>query len=338
MIVVMNPEASREDVASILGLLDSMGIRSCTIERAGRTVIEVLAADGILDRGLLEKLAPVSRVVHESEPILAAGRQAGERTRVIPLTAGATIGGEKLAIIAGPCSVEDRAQLLEIAVACKEAGAVALRGGAFKPRTSPYSFQGLGERGLEMLALAGEETGLAIVTEVMCCEHVELVTKYADVLQVGSRNMHQTHLLGSVGRQDKPVLLKRGWSATIEEFLMAAEYIMCEGNHNVILCERGIRTHETYFRNTLALAIIPEIKRRSRLPIIADPSHGTGHRHLVAPMSKAAVACGADGLIIEVHHDPTLAWTDGFQSIDPGEFRTLMDQLGPLAKACGREC
>ena len=214
---------------------------------------------------------------------------------------------------------------------------MALRGGAFKPRTSPYSFQGHGERGLELLARAGEETGLAVVTEVMRCDHVDLVARYADVLQVGSRSMHNTHLLAAVGRQSKPILLKRGWCATLEEFLLAAEYVMLEGNRNVILCERGIRTHETYVRNTLALAIVPEIKRVSRLPIIVDPSHGTGQSHLVTPMSNAAIACGADGLLVEVHHSPPQAWTDGQQSLDLEQFRSFMKGLKAFAAAADRE-
>ncbi len=225
---------------------------------------------------------------------------------------------------------------MEIAAAAKEAGAIGLRGGAFKPRTSPYCFQGLGERGLEMLALAREETGLAIVTEVMCSTQVELVARYADVLQVGSRNMQQFPLLVAVGQQSKPVLLKRGWSATLEEFLMAAEYIMQAGNRNVILCERGIRTHEKYVRNTLALAVVPEIKQRSRLPIIVDPSHGTGQRHLVTPMSNAAIACGADGLLIEVQRVPDQAWCDGAQSLGLDQFRALMQGIRPFAEVCGR--
>jgi 3-deoxy-7-phosphoheptulonate synthase len=240
-------------------------------------------------------------------------------------------------VIAGPCSVESLSELLSTAAAVKEAGAVALRGGAFKPRTSPYSFQGLGERGLEMLARAREETGLAIVTEVMRCEHVDLVAQYADVLQVGSRSMHNSQLLACVGRQNKPVLLKRGWSATLREFLLAAEYVMLEGNRQVILCERGIRTHETYVRNTLALAIVPEIKRLSVLPIIVDPSHGTGRIHLVAPMCNAAVACGADGLLVEVHGAPERAWSDSRQSLDHEQFRSLMSALAPFANAANRD-
>jgi 3-deoxy-7-phosphoheptulonate synthase len=279
----------------------------------------------------------VDRVVSRSDPILAADRKPDDQTREVPLGCRASVGVRKLAVIAGPCSVESRTQLLEIAAAVKEAGAVALRGGAFKPRTSPYSFQGHGERGLELLALAREETGLAIVTEVLTSEHVGLVARYADVLQVGSRSMHDTHLLTTVGRQDKPVLLKRGWSATLEEFLFAAEYILLEGNRNVILCERGIRTQEEYVRNTLALSIVPEIKRVSTLPIIVDPSHGTGRSHLVAPMSYAAAACGADGLLVEVHTAPDQAWSDGFQALTPEQFAAMMKRLKQFADAAERE-
>jgi len=274
-------------------------------------------------------------VLDKADPIRAMKRHPGEPTREIPLGTSGTIGGREIAVIAGPCSVESRNQVMEIAAAVKEAGCTALRGGAFKPRTSPYSFQGLGEEGLELLALAREATGLAIVTEVMTPEDADLVAKYADVFQVGSRSMHVTPILTAVGRQRKPVLLKRGWSATLSEFLLAAEYIMKLGNEDVILCERGIRTHETFTRNTLALAVVPEVKRISTLPIVVDPSHGTGRRHLVAPMSNAAVACGADGLIIEVHRDPDNAWTDGEQSLDFQQLRELTAGLRPFAEATG---
>lgn len=336
MIVVMKPASGKEHVERVVGLLQDVGLSGWVIDGADRKVVEVLGANGQFDRAALENAPMVESVLDQAGPLLAAGRQVGDETHQVPLGATASLGGTKLGIMAGPCSVESSSQLLEIAVAVKEAGAVALRGGAFKPRTSPYSFQGHGEQGLEMLALAGEETGLAIVTEVMRCDHVDLVARYADVLQVGSRSMHNTHLLAAVGQQSKPVLLKRGWSATLEEFLLAAEYILVQGNKNVILCERGIRTHETYVRNTLALAVVPEIKRLSHLPIIVDPSHGTGRSHLVAPMSKASIACGADGLIIEVHCKPPKAWTDASQTLDPEQFRSLMQGLEPIAKACNR--
>ena len=336
MIVVMNPRSSREHIDHVLKLLGAMGVESCVIESTAGKVVEIIGVNGQVDRAVLEQAPMVERVADEPAPLLVTDRQAGDRTLEVPLGPHAVLGGPKLGIIAGPCSVEDQSLLLEIAHAVKEAGAVGLRGGAFKPRTSPYSFQGLGEPGLEMLARAREETGLAIVTEVMCTQQVGLVSRYADVLQVGSRNMHLPVLLNKVGEQPKPVLLKRGWSATLQEFLHAAEYILKGGNGNVILCERGIRAHEEYVRNTLALAIIPEVKRLTRLPIIADPSHGTGRSHLVAPMSKAAVACGADGLLIEVHVDPSRAWSDGQQSVDLEQFRVLMKDLGPIARASGR--
>jgi 3-deoxy-7-phosphoheptulonate synthase len=240
-------------------------------------------------------------------------------------------------VIAGPCSVESREQTLEIAAAVKEAGAVGLRGGAFKPRTSPYAFQGLAEKGLAILAEAREKTGLAVVTEVMAVDQVKLVADYADVLQVGARNMQNFNLLNAVGEQSKPVLLKRGLSATLEEFLLAAEYIMSRGNSQVMLCERGIRTYEEYVRNTLALAAVPELHRVSHLPVVIDPSQGTGKSYLVDSMCRAAVAAGADGLIVEVHNDPEHAMTDGAQSITPKQFEEMMKSIKRIAGAVDRE-
>jgi len=336
MLIVMNPRSTDDHVHHVVDVLGRMGLSGSVIEGASQKFVEVLGINGHFDRAGVCREPMVDRVVDKPGMMLAAARQPGDSTLEVPLGAGAILGGRKLGIIAGPCSVESKQQLLEIAAAVKEAGAVGLRGGAFKPRTSPYSFQGHGEPGLEMLAAAREATGLAVVTEVMSPERVDLVAGYADVLQVGSRNMHNTPLLAAVGRQTLPVLLKRGWSATFEEFLLAAEYIMLRGNRNVILCERGIRTHETYVRNTLALAIVPEVKRQSHLPIIVDPSHGTGRSHLVAPMSNAAVACGADGLLIEVHVTPERAWTDGDQTISVDQFSALMRGLKPFAEACGR--
>jgi 3-deoxy-7-phosphoheptulonate synthase len=253
------------------------------------------------------------------------------------LRSASAVGGTKVAVIAGPCSVENKSQLLEIAHAVKEAGAVGLRGGAFKPRTSPYAFQGLAEEGLKYLALAREQTGLAVVTEVMAVDQVKLVHDYADVLQVGARNMQNFNLLNAVGEQQKPVLLKRGLSATLEEFLLAAEYIMSRGNPNVMLCERGIRTYEEYCRNTLALAAVPALHRMSHLPVVVDPSQGTGKNQLVDPMCRAAVAAGADALIIEVHNDPEHALTDGAQSITPQQFADMMKAVRRIAAAVDRE-
>lgn len=336
MIVVMDPNSTDEQFGRVVDLLQKNGVDSFVVPGPNKRTIELIGDTNGLDRSALETLPFVEKVLDGDDPILACGREENDDTYEIPLGNGATIGGKEIGLIAGPCSVESLEQILDIAGAVKEAGAVALRGGAFKPRTSPYSFQGHGERGLEMLARAREESGLAIVTEVMRCEHVELVAQYADVLQVGSRNMHHTPLLAAVGKQDKPVLLKRSWGATLKEFLLAAEYIMLQGNPNVILCERGIRSFETYVRNTLALAVVPEIKRISRLPVIVDPSHGTGRSYLVAPMSKAALACGADGLIIEVHHRPQRAWTDAAQALDFSQFRALAQELQPFAGVCNR--
>ena len=336
MIVQMKSQCAQADIERVIAILDESNTPHFLIKLSGTRMIEVFddAPDEDIDR--LVHSPMVERVVRKSAPYLAASRDTADETYQVTLGERATFGGPKLGIIAGPCSVETQGQLLDIAHAVSEAGAVALRGGSFKPRTSPYSFQGLGEAGLEMLALAGEETGLAIVTEVMDIEHIPLVAKYADALQVGSRNMHNSNLLLAVGQQAKPVLLKRGWSSTLDEFLMAAEYIMLGGNRDVILCERGIRTFERFSRNTLSLAVVPEIKRCSRLPIIADPSHGTGRRHLVAPMGNAAIACGADGLIIEVHRSPDKAWCDGDQSLSHQEFEAFMKGLPAFAEAAGR--
>lgn len=336
MIVVMNPRCTPEHTDHVVALLDGMGLAGWVIEGASQRIVEILGANGEIDCKALESAPMVDRIQDQADPFLAASRQPGDETIQVPLGTQATLGGTKLGIIAGPCAVESRSQLLDIAHAVKQAGAVALRGGAYKPRTSPYSFQGHAEKGLQWLADAREETGLAVVTEVMRCEHVDQVAQVADVLQIGSRNMHHTHLLTLVGQQSKPVLLKRGWCSSLEEFLSAAEYVMLGGNRNVMLCERGIRTHETYVRNTLALAIVPELKRRSTLPVVVDPSHGTGRDYLVTPMSNAAVACGVDGLLIEVHAAPNRAWSDGCQSLDLKQFASLMNGMKAFAEACGR--
>jgi 3-deoxy-7-phosphoheptulonate synthase len=279
----------------------------------------------------------VDRVVPILAPYKMASRELKKERTSVPLGKLGFIGGKKVGVIAGPCSVENRNQLLETAHAVKEAGAIGLRGGAFKPRTNPYSFQGLAEKGLELLAEAREQTGLAVVTEVMAVEQVALVAKYADVLQVGARNMQNFNLLNAVGEQSKPILLKRGLSATLEEFLLAAEYIMAKGNVNVMLCERGIRTYEDYVRNTLALAAVPELQRVSHLPVVVDPSQGTGKSHLVDSMCRAAVAAGADGLIVEVHNDPEHALTDGAQSITHTQFKEMMRSIARIAAAVDRE-
>ncbi|MBN1344061.1 MAG: 3-deoxy-7-phosphoheptulonate synthase [Phycisphaerae bacterium] len=338
MVVVMRPGCKPEHVEHVVKLLREMGLQDHVIVGTDRTVVAALGDKRTLDKSAIE-LAPM---VEKCVPILAPFKLASKEVKIEPSVVpigqhGATLGGSKVGLIAGPCSVEDREMLLETAHAVSEAGAIGLRGGAFKPRTNPYSFQGLGERGLEIMAEARERTGLAVVTEVMSVPQVELIARYADVLQIGTRNMQNFNLLDAVGQTDRPVLLKRGMSATLEEFLLAAEYVINAGNNKVILCERGIRTHETYVRNTLALGIVPAIKRESHLPIIVDPSHGTGHAYLVAPMSKAAIACGADGLIVEVHPNPERAMTDGAQSITPAEFGRLMRELQAVAVAVGRD-
>jgi 3-deoxy-7-phosphoheptulonate synthase len=280
-------------------------------------------------------MAGVMDVMSVAHPFKIASREYNPDNSVIPL-GNAQVGAEDLALIAGPCSVEGRSEILEIAHAVKEAGATALRGGAFKPRTSPYSFQGLGEEGLRLLALAREETGLPVVTEVMAPELVPLVTQYADILQIGARNMQNYALLHAVGEARHPVMLKRGMMATVEELLMAAEYILSHGNERVILCERGIRTFETYTRNTIDINAVPLLRQLSHLPVIVDPSHGTGKWELVAPVARAAVAAGADGLMIEVHPNPTDALSDGAQSLKPKRFATLMESIDAIAAAVGR--
>ena len=336
MIVIMQPGAQPEHVAHVVKLVRDAGLREHVIVGTELTVVAVVGDERQVDLRPLENAPMVERVMPVLAPYKLASREVQRASSVIPLGAAATVGGPRVAMIAGPCSVESRAQLLEVAHAVKEAGAVGLRGGAFKPRTNPYQFQGLGEKGLELLAEARAETGLAVVTEVMAVEQVPLVARYADVLQIGTRNMHNFSLLTACGRAGKTVLLKRGWSASLDEFLLAAEYLLAAGNRHVILCERGIRTHEDYVRNTLALGIIPAVKRHSHLPIVVDPSQGTGHAYMVPAMCRAAIAAGADGLLIEVHADPEHALTDGAQSITPETFAQTVKEVGALAAALGR--
>ena len=341
MIVVMKAGSTQKQVDHVIERVREMGLKDHVIVGTERTVVACIGNDRFKDRGALETADGVEKVVPILAPYKMASREVKKERSVVPLIHGAvksaTIGGTKVGVIAGPCSVENKAQLLEIAHAVREAGAVGLRGGAFKPRTSPYAFQGLAEEGLKYLALAREQTGLAVVTEVMAVEQVALVAQYADVLQVGARNMQNFNLLNAVGEQPKPVLLKRGLSATLEEFLLAAEYIMSRGNPNVMLCERGIRTYEEYVRNTLALAAVPALHRVSHLPVVVDPSQGTGKSALVDAMCRAAVAAGADGLIIEVHNDPEHALTDGAQSITPPMFADMMKSIRRIAAAVDRE-
>jgi 3-deoxy-7-phosphoheptulonate synthase len=339
MIIVMEQFAGESQIAHVVSLIRELGLREHIIKGTERTVIAAIGDDRAKNKENIENAPGVEKVMPVLAPYKMASREMKKERSVIALggTLGASAGGKKLVLIAGPCSVESRAQLIECAHAVKEAGATALRGGAFKPRTSPYAFQGMGEEGLQILAEARAQTGLAVVTEVMAVEQVPLVARYADVLQVGARNMQNYNLLYAVGDQQKPVLLKRGLSATLEEFLLAAEYIMSRGNANVILCERGIRTFETHCRNTLPLAIVPEVHRISHLPIVVDPSQGTGHAHLVPDMCKAAIAAGADGLIIEAHDDPEHALTDGAQSITPKTLKDMMGTLKKIAAAVDRE-
>lgn len=338
MIVVMDPGAGPEHVEHVVRMIEEMGLKTHPIIGTDRTVIAAIGDKRGVDKSALEQVPFVEKIV----PILAPYKRASKEVQVAPSkiavgAAGFTFGGRRIGVIAGPCSVEDRQRLLDVAHAVKEAGAVGLRGGAFKPRTDPYSFRGLGEKGLQILAEAREKTGLFVCTEVMSEHDTDLVAGYADLLQIGARNMHNFNLLVAVGQQSKPVLLKRGMSATFDEFLLAAEYLMSEGNGNVILCERGIRTHETYVRNTLPLAVVPAVKRKSHLPIVVDPSHGTGHAYMVPAMCRAAVAAGADGLLIEVHPDPEHALTDGAQSITPETFAATMREISRIAEAVDRE-
>jgi 3-deoxy-7-phosphoheptulonate synthase len=337
MIVVMKPGSTATQLEHVQKLVREMGLKDHVIVGTERTVVACVGNDRFKDRSVLETVEGVEKVVPILAPYKMASREVKKERSTVTMLGDAKIGGKKVGVIAGPCSVENKTQLLEVAHAVKEAGAIGLRGGAFKPRTNPYSFQGLAEEGLKLLALAREQTSLAVVTEIMAVEQVKLVCDYADVLQVGARNMQNFNLLNAVGETRKPVLLKRGLSATLEEFLLAAEYIMARGNSQVILCERGIRTYEEYVRNTLALAAVPELHRVSHLPVVVDPSQGTGKSHLVEPMCRAAVAAGADGLIIEVHNDPEHAMTDGAQSITPQIFKEMMRNISRIANAIDRE-
>src|SRR5262245_34867173 len=336
MIVVMQPGASQPQLDTVVERVHQLGLRSHIIVGVERTVVAALGEKRDGAKQALETLEGVDKVV----PILAPYKMAStevkkERTRVTAQRL--EVGGPRVGVIAGPCSVESKEQILAVAHVVQEAGATGLRGGAFKPRTSPYSFQGPKEKGLELLALAREQTGLAVVTEVMAPEHVPLVANYADVLQVGARNMQNYPLLEAVGGCGLPVLLKRGPSATMDEFLLAAEYILNTGNRNVMLCERGIRTFEDHTRFTLPLATVPFLHQTTHLPVVVDPSHGTGKASLVATMARAAVAAGADGLMVEVHPDPGKALSDGFQALTPAAFRQLMAECRKVAAAVGRE-
>jgi 3-deoxy-7-phosphoheptulonate synthase len=340
MIVVMKKDAGEREVEAVVARVRELGFREHTSRGEERTLVGVIGADPrAADPAAFESLAGVAEVVRVLKPYRLASREGHPDRTVVTVGRGAdpvAFGGAAVPVIAGPCAVESWDQLAAVAVAARRAGARLLRGGAFKPRTSPYAFQGLGEEGLRLLARAREETGLPIVTEVMTPEAVPLVEEYADVLQIGARNMQNYDLLRAAGKARRPVLLKRALSGTIEELLMSAEYVLAGGNPDVILCERGIRTYERATRNTLDLAAVPVLKEASHLPVVVDPSHGTGKRSLVAPMALAAVAAGADGLLVEVHPWPDRALSDGPQSLTPEAFEDLMVRVRAVAQAVGR--
>ena len=335
MLIIMHPGASQEQVKNVIAVIERQNLTSHIIQGVEQTVIGAVGDSHSVGKEVFEILPGVAGVTRISQPYKLASRQFHPKDSVFPLD-GFSVGGEEIAIIAGPCSVESRSMVLETAQAIREAGANALRGGVFKPRTSPYVFQGLGEEGLEYLAEARELTGLPIVAEVMSVAQVELMVKYVDVLQIGARNMQNYSLLRAIGETRVPILLKRGMAATIEELLMASEYILAGGNPRVMLCERGIRTFETATRNTTDINAIPVLKSLTHLPVILDPSHSTGLSEYVAAVAKAGVAAGADGLIIEVHNDPANALSDGRQSLTPEKFAILVKQVKMVAEAVER--
>ena len=336
MIVVMKTGCSQDEISHVTKRIEDIGLKAHISKGIEHTVIGVLGKVFPELRDTLELLPGVDQVIPVSKPYKLASREFHPQDTIVKLN-GVAIGGNEIVVMAGPCAVESEEQLLATARAIKAAGATVLRGGAFKPRTSPYQFRGLGESGLKILAEVGEETQMPIITEVMAPNDVDLVAKYADILQIGARNMQNFILLDEVGKTKKPVLLKRGLSANFQEWLLAAEYILAQGNEQVILCERGIRTFETYTRNTMDISAIPIIEKVSHLPIVADPSHATGKWYLVPPLALAAVAAGADGLLIEVHPNPDLALADGPQSLTFDNFRLLMSQILPIAEAKNRK-
>ena len=336
MMIIMNVDATKEQIAAVVAKIETHGFKVHLSQGEERTIIGVVGNNPIKTREQFLFMPGIDRIVPISRPYKIASREFISQNTVIPI-GGLQVGGEEIVIIAGPCAVESRSQLLETAQAIKEAGAQALRGGAFKPRSSPYSFQGLGEEGLEILAEARQLTGLPIVTEVITAEDVKLVAKYADVLQIGARNMQNFALLHAAGESQHPILLKRGNSATVDELLMAAEYILSHGNRKVILCERGIRTFETSTRNTTDINAIPVLKSLTHLPVFLDPSHSTGRWEFVMPIALAGIAAGADGLIIEVHPTPEEALSDGAQSLKPERFATLVKRVRAIARDVDRK-
>lgn len=335
MIIVMSPSATKEDIDKVESKLKSVGLQAHLSVGAERTIVGVIGDKKIIGNLEMNMLPGVEKTVRITEKYKLVSREFHPENTVVDVD-GVKVGGEQLVVMAGPCSVESLEQLREAAKAVKEGGAQFLRGGAFKPRTSPYDFQGLAEDGLKLLRRVADENGLKVVTEIVDKDDIELVGQYADLYQVGARNMQNFQLLKALGKAKKPVMLKRGLSATISEWLNAAEYIAAGGNENIIFCERGIRTYETYTRNTLDLSAVAAVKELSHLPIIVDPSHGTGRWQMVQPMARAAVAAGADGLIIEVHPHPEVALSDGDQSLTPKNFNTLMSDLGKIAAVMGR--
>ena len=338
MLVVMKSHATPEQVQAVCEHVEQLGFRAHALPGAQRTAIGITGNQGEVDRGNLEFLPGVAEVIRVSKPYKLASRDVKEEDTVIhfPGTDAIIGGGKSVAIVAGPCSIETREQAFAIADLVAASGAQFFRGGAFKPRTSPYAFQGLGLEGLEIMAEIRERTGMRIITEALDEESLELVKEYADVIQIGARNMQNFSLLKKAGRTRKPVLVKRGMSATLDEFLMSAEYVMSEGNYQVILCERGVRTFADHTRNTLDLSIVPAVQRLSHLPILVDPSHGTGKRDSVLPMARAAVATGCDGILVEVHNHPEKALSDGPQSIYPDQFVRMMDELEQIAPVVSR--
>jgi 3-deoxy-7-phosphoheptulonate synthase len=338
MLVVMKTQATEEQIQAVCAQIEALGYRPHPMPGAQRTAIGITGNPGEIDRGNFEDLAGVADVIRVSKPYKLASRDVKEEDTIIRFPGtDATIGGQNLAIVAGPCSIESRQQAFAIAEQVAAAGAQFFRGGAYKPRTSPYAFQGLGVDALKIMAEIRDQFGLRIITEAIDNETLELVAEWADVVQIGARNMQNFSLLKHAGRLRMPILLKRGLSATLDEFLMAAEYIMSEGNYEVILCERGVRTFADHSRNTLDLSIVPAVQKLSHLPILVDPSHGTGKRDKVLPMARAAAAVGADGILVEVHHQPELALSDGPQSIYPEQFAQMMDEIEQIAPIVHRK-
>jgi 3-deoxy-7-phosphoheptulonate synthase len=339
MLVVMQSQATDEQVRAVCERIESLGFKALPVPGAGRTAVCITGNSGAVNLGSLESMPGVIECIPVSKPYKLVSRDVKAENTVVrvPTALGdVAFGGAEVAMVGGPCAIETREQAFTVAKHVKAAGARLFRGGAYKPRTSPYSFQGLGEAGLEIMSDVRKEFGLGIITEAIDHESLDLVAEYADVIQIGARNMQNFSLLKRAGRAKKPVLLKRGMSATLDEFLMAAEYLMSEGNYAVILCERGVRTFSDFTRNTLDLAVVPAVQKRSHLPIVVDPSHGTGRRNKVLPLSRAAVAVGADGLLVEVHHDPDRALSDGPQSILPEEFAQLIREVRQIAAVLGR--